>query len=202
MSFNLNDDNYEAGNIKIFNNGVAGVVEDVTLSVERKKEDDKDEAPLYKLIFTDSSGAIINKGLWYANKATDYKTIDKVQQDQGKLIRNLLKAAYGQDYVIPTFNSAEDMLDSGMKLLREGLKSNPKFRIIVNYGSVKSVKKFLEVRSWAPFIESMNVEKSELFLGDFDAKEGLKEDTLQVNNQSSSTPSPNDSKLNDDDWGD
>ena len=58
MSINLNDESY---NVKdsgpIFNGGVAGIAENVTMSIIKRKADDKDGAPEYKLVFTDDAGA-------------------------------------------------------------------------------------------------------------------------------------------------
>jgi len=51
---NLNDDTFDGGsNVTIFNNGTAGIVENVKLSVRKKTAEDKDRAPDYKLTYTD-----------------------------------------------------------------------------------------------------------------------------------------------------
>jgi hypothetical protein len=198
MAINLNDESYESSSIKIFNNGVAGVVENVTAEIKKKTAEDKEDSPEYTIIFTDSTGATTNTGFWFVKQDQDE---EKNSKKQGKRYRDLLKAAYGQDYKIPEFADMTDALHQTMKLFRESLKSSPKFRIIVNYGSTQGIKKFIQPRSWAPFIESMSLAKTELSLGNIDATEPLREDTPQMNNSGNPSPNPN-NPLDDDGWGD
>jgi uncharacterized protein (DUF736 family) len=59
--YDLNDSGFDAatgGNAVIFNGGVAGLVNDVKMSVYKKKPDDKENAPDYKITFTDDNGGI------------------------------------------------------------------------------------------------------------------------------------------------
>src|SRR5690606_28459507 len=108
---------------KIFNGGKAGIVEGTTLTVSRKKHDDKPGSPDYKLIFTDPSGGACSTSFWVVEKETAYKTVDQLIQAQGKVLKHVLHAIYGSDYTIPTFGNAKELLDGSMKLINEGLKS-------------------------------------------------------------------------------
>lgn len=157
---NLNDEVFNGGNnIQIFNNGVAGRVDNVIGSkIERKTPEDMDIAPDYKLYFKDKDGAEINVGFWYLdpNKPTFAKDLEK----QGKSLKHLIHCYYGDSYQFPAFNSPKEMLDGCIKLI------NAKFtsvlvRVYCTYGTTQYPKKYLQLRSYVPFIESMSVSLSE-----------------------------------------
>jgi|TARA_R110000851_G_scaffold152655_2_gene294418 hypothetical protein len=196
MSINLNDESY---NVKdsgpIFNGGVAGIAENVTMSIIKRKADDKDGAPEYKLVFTDDAGASCNTAFWYITEDTAYDTVDQQITKKGKVFKHLLHAMYGADYQIPNFKDAKEMLDVTMKLLREGLPSSGKFRIFANYGAKISPKGFIQPRSWVPFMEKMTVgiESTRLVVGDIDCMERLQADTVGKPAAASTT-------ADDDDW--
>ena len=42
MAINLNDSSFDGSNVAIFNNGTAGIVDHVTLSITKKGNDDKE----------------------------------------------------------------------------------------------------------------------------------------------------------------
>ena len=54
--FNLNDKSFDGG-VAIFNGGNAGKVNNVQLTVERKKSTDPDSGPDYKVFYKDETGA-------------------------------------------------------------------------------------------------------------------------------------------------
>jgi len=176
---NLNDKEYDGGATgPIFNGGDAGIANDITISVERKKPEDKETAPDYKLVFKDAKGGTCNTAFWHIEKDNQYKTVDEQVATRGKVFKHLLHAIYGADYQIPEFKSAEDMLNTVMKLVNEGVKAGPKFRIFANYGTTSSVKKYIQARTWVPFIEPMSVsiEDTRLESGNLDAMERLQAD--------------------------
>jgi len=178
---NLNDSSFDAKEgVAIFNNGTAGIVENVSMGVSKKKPEDKEGSPDYKVLFTDNAGASCNMSFWYVTKATDYATIDEQVQKQGKVLKHLVHALYGADYQLPSFQTAQQMLDGCMKLVREGLASNPKMRLFANYGTNTSPKKYIQPRSWVPFVEPMTVaiENTRLKVGTLDALEGIKQDNF------------------------
>ena len=48
------------------------------MKISKKTSDDKENAPDYKLVFTDSSGAIANTALWYVTKESSYKSLEQL----------------------------------------------------------------------------------------------------------------------------
>lgn len=178
---NLNDASFDAAEGKaIFNGGNAGIVNDVTLSVVKRKPEDKENSPEYKLTFTDAMGGECNTSFWYVEKDTEYSTVQEQIQKQGKTLKHVIHAIYGATYQFPNFNSAKEMLDGCMKLIRDGLASKPTFRVFANYGTTSSVKKYIQPRSWVPFIEpmSVNIADTRLKPGNLDAMAALQADTI------------------------
>ena len=196
---NLNDSAFDAKQgTAIFNDGVAGVVDNVVVSVNKRKPEDKENSPEYKLTFTDSKGAACNTSFWYVDKATQYKTVEDQIKTQGTVLKHILHAIYGSDYQFPSFNTVKEMLDGCMKLIREGLASGLKFRIFANYGSTQSVKNYIQPRSWVPFIEPMSVSISETRLkaGNIDAMARVEKDNVASTNNTAMA----DSIIEGDDW--
>lgn len=192
MGFNLDDEKYDAkgGDVKIFNNGVAGIVENVTVTLKRKTPEDKEKAPNYKLTFTDESGAFCEMPFWYVEAATEHKSIEAQVEAQGKVMKHVLNAIYGEaSRPKISAETAQQFLDAGMKAINEGLKSGGKFRVFANYGVAPDpskdrqgkVSKYIGIRSWVPFIESMTtaIAETRLKAGDFDAMSRVEE--TQVN---------------------
>ncbi len=157
--YNLNDDGFNAKQgVTIFNDGNAGLVNDVKMSVYKKGKDDKENAPDYKVTFTDSSGGEVSSSYWYATKDTQYSTIEEQARKQGKSMKHIIHAVYGASFEIPFIaKSPKELLDMSMKCIKDGLSSSPsKFRIFATYGTLNSVKNYIQPRSWVPFVESMN----------------------------------------------
>ena len=163
MSINLNDDSYNAKEGKaIFNDGNAGLVNNVVVSISKKKPEDKENAPDYKLTFTDENGAEANTSFWYVTKATAFATTEELLKKQGTIMKHILHSIYGAGYVIPTLPSdAQGFLDGCMKLIRDGLQSGLKFRVFANYGTPDYPKSFIQPRSWVPFMEPMSVAEAD-----------------------------------------
>lgn len=175
----LNSGEFDAAEgVAIFNKGLAGLVNDITMTVNKKKADDKEKAPDYKLTFADAGGAECATPLWYITEATQYATIEQQQIKQGKILKHVIHAVCGPNQQIPTFKDEKEMLDGAMKLVRDGLKAAGKFRIFANYGTVEYRKKYIQPRSWVPFMESMSVPMEETVLkpSDIDGMERLTED--------------------------
>jgi hypothetical protein len=178
---NLNDSSFDGGsNVKIFNDGTAGIANDITVTIDKKKAEDKETAPDYKLVFTDVSGASCNTSFWYITKATDFATMDELTMKQGKILKHLAHAVLGDGFSFPEYPNAQAMLDGIMKLVRDGLPNAGKFRVFANYGSTMGIKKYIQVRSWVPFMEPMSVPESEsrLSVSNIDAMERLVQDNV------------------------
>lgn len=195
---NLNDASFDAREgAAIFNNGNAGIAENVTLSISKKKPEDKEGSPDYKLTFTDEAGGACNTSFWYVEKATEYSTVEDQIAKQGKVMKHVIHAIYGNTYQFPSFNSAREMLDGCMKIIRDGLASGPKFRVFANYGTTSSVKNYIQPRSWVPFMEPMSVALADTRLkqGNLDAMAKMQADQVAVNTTASAAPS-----IDGDDW--
>lgn len=157
--YNLNDDGFNAKQgVTIFNDGNAGLVNDVKMSVYKKTKEDKENAPDYKVTFTDSNGGEVSSSYWYATKDTQYSTIEEQARKQGKSMKHIIHAVYGASFEIPFIaKSPKELLDMSMKCIKDGLSSSPsKFRIFATYGTLNSVKNYIQPRSWVPFVESMD----------------------------------------------
>ena len=167
---NLNDSQYDAKTSKIFNEGLAGITENVTISVKRKGAEDNAKSPDYKLVIKDEDGVEIAHGFYFVTEATQYKSIEEQIKSQGMFLKHLLHSIINPSAQIPQFSTATDMLNGCMKLIHDHIKANPnqKFRIFTNYGSTKSPKQFIQLRSWVPCIEKMNVVESVLAVSNFD----------------------------------
>ena len=197
----LNNDEFDGGNnVAIFNGGTAGIVDNVTLTIEKKKADAKEGSPDYKLIFTDASGATCNNALWFVTKPTEHADLDKLTNKQGKILKHVAHAVLGDDFSFPQFGDATAMLNGIMKLVKEGLPTAGTFRIFANYGATISPKAYIQPRSWVPFMEPMTVaeDSSRLKVGDIDNMIRLQEDKF-VNN---GAVTPGATVGADDDWND
>ncbi len=197
--FNLNDSAFDAKEgAAIFNNGKAGIAENITVAIAKKKPEDKPNSPDYKVTFTDENGGSCNTSFWYVDKATEYATVEEQAQKQGKVLKHIIHAIYGSNYQFATgFDSTRSLLDGCMKIIRDGLASGPKFRVFANYGSTQSVKQYIQPRSWVPFMEPMSVDISETRLkaGNIDAMDRVEKDDF------SSTPAAGSANLTaGDDW--
>jgi hypothetical protein len=189
MSINLNDSSFDGGTTIIFNGGEAGIVENVKVSVEKKKPEDKENSPEYRLVFTDEKGGTCNTSFWYVDKATDYNSVEELIMKQGKALKHIIHAIYGASFNIPPVETAKQMLDACMKIIREGLATAPNFRMFANYGTNSSPKQYIQPRSWVPFMEPMTVslEESRLEPGNLDclvrltpSNNGVKAETAKV----------------------
>ena len=72
-----------------------------------------------------------------------------------------------------------------MKLLKDG--SGGTYRVFANYGSTMGVKEYIQVRSWVPFIETMDTTDSRLKPGNIDAMERLVADAVSSNGVATAT---------------
>jgi hypothetical protein len=186
MSFNFGKENVkEQGGATIFNNGVAGRVENVTVEVKKKGVDYQDEGknkPDYQVTYTDANGASTNEGFYYLNEKThnaQYGDFAKAVEKQWNKFANIILAA-DQD---PTLNSpkdAKEVLDQVAILTKKAVEGKT-FNVFSNYGTKANPKKYLQVRSWVPFIEvSTTLETdSKLKAGNLDQIERIETPTTE-----------------------
>lgn len=171
MAINLNDEQYNASEgFTIFADGVAGTVENVSLTVVKKTAEDKENAPDYKLRFTDIKGSTTDMAFYHIKGDNEWKTKEEQITAMGKSIKHVLHAFHGADYQLPSFNDETEMLNVSMKLIHEASRSGMKFRVFANYGSTQGPKKYIQVRSWVPFLEPMTVgiHETKLVVGKID----------------------------------
>jgi len=195
---NLNDEGFDQKQttFKPFNAGIAGLVENVTMSMSKKKKEEHEKAPDYKIVFTDEDGAICNTSLYYITEDTQYATKDQQVVKQGKILKHLLHAVISPTFKFPAFETEKAMLDGCMKALKDSATPGVKYRIFTNFGVKSSPKQFAQPRSWVPFIETMDVVESRLTLSDLDAMERLAPD----NDGPKKTKGAASAEVADEDW--
>lgn len=180
MAIDLNEEKYDGGgDVSIFNNGKAGIAEDVTISIVKKTPEDKEKSPDIKVEFSDSTGATMNMPFWTVTGPNDWNSEEELIAKQAKVLKHLAHAVLGKDFKFPTFDNATQMLNGVMKAISKALKgSKLKFRVFANYGSTRSPKQYIQPRSWVPFIEPMSVDLEETRLkpGNIDAMERVTAD--------------------------
>lgn len=156
--FDLNGDDFKSQSVAIFNNGVAGKVENVSIKVDKKKADDADNAPDYKIIYSDAIGSV-NMGIYYP---TSESTEQQVKLTVGKVLA-IARAVMGEDYVFPDVSSAQEAIDLCMKLVNKA-QETAKVNIFVTYGTQGSPKGYLGVYKNFDFIEAAGTTVSKLRL--------------------------------------
>lgn len=178
---NLNDNSFDQKEGKaVFNGGTAGVVENVVMNVVKKTPEDKENAPDYKIVYTDENGGECNSSFWVVKEATSFKSVDELIQAQGKVLKHILHVVYGPEYQIPSFNNATEMLNGCMKLIHSAVNGkNFKVRLFTNYGTTSSPKQYIQPRSWVPFMEFAGSDpaKTRLFAGSLDQMSKISSDT-------------------------
>lgn len=197
IDLNSEDYNQKEGKA-IFNEGNAGIVDNVRVSLVRRKPEDKETAPDYKVVFTDEKGAECNTSFWYVEKPTTYDTVEKLIQKQGKVLKHLAHAILGDNFKFPPFANAKEMLDGIMKSLNGGLAKAGTFRIFANYGTKDYPKSFIQPRSWVPFMESSTValDATRLKPGNIDQMTRKEEDKVDVGTDAGNASTDDDG----DDW--
>ena len=184
--YNLNDNGFDAKQgVTIFNGGVAGLVNDVKMSVYKKKPEDKENAPDYKITFTDSNGGECSSSYWYVTKDTQYNTVEDQINKQGKSMKHVIHAIYGPSFTIPVnATNGKELLDQSMKCIKDGLDSGPsKYRMFATYGTLNSTKQYIQPRSWVPFVENVSVDEASTRLKlapTVDAIERIQQDTVSL----------------------
>ena len=142
MAINLNDAQYEvAAGVKIFNGGVAGIVNGVKVRVERKKASDADNAPKYKIILKDADDAEMNKGYFEGNDKPE-----KSDAAKGFFVKEMKHLAGLFDVKLPdSIETYDGLLDAVMRGVYE--KGETILNVAVSYGTIDRPKKFLEIGS-------------------------------------------------------
>jgi len=147
----------EVSESKIFNGGVAGIVENVKASIQVKGPEDKENAPLYKLIVVDANGGSVNKGFFLKTQEDfkeDWQSIAYIRE-----LKHLVDTFGIKVPVYPSFQSYSEALNFCMGKCMEGIRGNANglYRVAVDYGTTSNSKKYLNLNGYPQCIESMSV---------------------------------------------
>lgn len=164
MKINLNDNSLMGGGTAVFNNGIAGRVENVRIEVAKRKADEAENVPNYKLIFTDENGSQVNQGFYY-HKDNDQYSSEKNEANAGYLIGRILSAAKSvvpEDFVFPDVEgkNVNEIVDILFTIIREHC-SDKRVNVFVTYGTKDRASQYLGLRFF-DFIERAGTASSRL----------------------------------------
>jgi len=183
--FDLNEKKF--GGTVIFNNGDAGLVKDVKISVEERSAGEPDTYPNYKLVVEDNLGKI-NQGFYYPK--SDPQKSDEINEQNAVRevgrVMHIARAVLGADYVFPNVTSAKEAFDVLFKLIKENAVDK-KFNIFATYGSASYPNKYLGLR-YFNFIEPNSANPSRLRANASDLLTRLEQDAPASNNESLGDP--------------
>jgi len=191
----LNSKEFKTGSA-IFNNGAAGKVDNNTIEVARKKAEEPDTYPDFKLIVTDEAGNNLNQGFYYPKDSTQKSEADNKKRATIEVSRvlHVAHAVVGTDYEFPAVKTAKEAIDMLFKLISKNA-GDKKFNVFATYGTKGYPSKFLGLRYFT-FIEPSDLQgvPSRLKVGMGDQMERLQEDAP------SKAPSAKSSTDKDEDW--
>lgn len=148
MNFNLNEK--AQGGVTVFNNGVAGKVENVSITVEKRRADEPDSYPTYKLIVDDGSGSTpLNQG-FYINESDD----ENRQGMTFQRVKSIAEAVVPEDFVYPEVNGYMDAMSTLFKIIKENADGK-KVSVFTTYGYSAKPSKYLGLRMF-DFIQGPN----------------------------------------------
>jgi hypothetical protein len=146
---NLNGSEFNSPVVGIFNNGVAGRVNNVAISVEKMvKVDMMDKNPDYRVIFTDDIGSI-NLGIYYPGE----QSTDSQNKILAQKCADIVKAVAGDAFVFPEFGSYKELVDGCMKIVASNCDGKL-VNVMATYGTMGQPKKFLGIYKNFNFIEA------------------------------------------------
>lgn len=130
----------EAGSA-VFNNGIAGKAVGVNVTVEKRKADEPDSYPNYRLVVSDESGGMpINQG-FYINSEDD----EKRQTMTYQRVKSIADAVVPEDFVYPEVNGYIDAMNTLFKVIKENADGK-KVDVFVSYGYTAKPSKYLGLR--------------------------------------------------------
>tara|TARA_R110000850_G_scaffold104155_11_gene214449 strand:- start:2043 stop:2624 length:582 start_codon:yes stop_codon:yes gene_type:complete len=152
--FDLNGKEFKG--TSIFNGGIAGKVDDVTISVEKKKDDEPDTYPAYKVVIEDNAGGKINSGFYYftPNSSKSDEDNSKLERLQVGRVLHIARAVMGNDYSFPNVTTSKEAFDTLFKLVSDNAGGG-KYNVFATYGttSYPNKKGYLSLR-YFNFIEN------------------------------------------------
>ena len=170
----------EAGSA-VFNNGVAGKAVGVNVTVEKRKVDEPDSYPDYKVIVSDESGGMpINQG-FYINSEDD----EKRQQMTYQRVKSIADAVVPEDFVYPEVNGYIDALNTLFKVIKENADGK-KVDVFVSYGYTAKPSKYLGLRMFN-FIQKQDASFDRLKPSNTDILERPEADAPKADGQGTET---------------
>jgi hypothetical protein len=149
-TFNLNE---KVAGSAVFNNGVAGKAVGVNITVEKRKVDEPDTYPAYKLIVSDESGGMsINQGFGFNDWVQE--TDEKRQQQTYQRVKSIADAVVPEDFIYPEVTGYADAIHTLFKVIKENCDGK-KVDVFVSYGYTTKPSKYLGLRMFN-FIQKPN----------------------------------------------
>jgi len=196
--FNLNEMSMmNTGTTSVFNNGIAGKVEGVKVEVAKRRADEPESYPAYKLTFTDKTGASVNQGFYYF---TPKQGVSDEQNEKlsGYLISRVLETANAvvpEGFVYPEIPETGDnvkdtnvALDILFGIIRDN--SETKANVFVTYGTKTNPSKYLGLRYFNYIERTGKTGYSRLTAKGDDMMERLTEDSPKVTPEGTITSGP------------
>ena len=156
---NLNDSSHDAKSVAIFNDGQAGIAENVTLDRIEPKQDPTSNQPDWKMFFKDEAGHELSLGLYALDNTNQW--YEKNFKKQTTLLKHFGHAFIDPAFTFPQYANEKAMLDGVMGLIRDAINHTVKYRVYTNYGYAIKPSNFLSLRSYAPCVEPMTVPAEE-----------------------------------------
>lgn len=131
----------------IFNDGVAGTVENVTLTIVKKTSADHAQSPDYNLVANDGNGEV-RQGFYYLPSNSETKSKEEVEKNQKMTVDRLLDVArtmVDKDFVFPATKSYQEAIDVVAGVIRDNSEGKL-FKVFTTYGSRNYPREFLELR--------------------------------------------------------
>ena len=177
-TFNLNE---KVVGSAVFNNGTAGKVENVNVTVEKRKVDEPDSYPDYKIVITDESGAPgINQGFYFSEEDDE-----KRQQMTYQRVKSIAEALVLEDFVYPAVNGYMDAMNTLFKVIKENSEGK-KVDVFVTYGYTAKPSKYLGLRMFN-FIQKQDVKFDRLKATNTDVLERPEADAPKVDSPGTET---------------
>ena len=168
----------EAGSA-VFNNGVAGKAIGVSVTVEKRKVDEPDSYPAYKLIVSDESGGVaINQGFGFGD--WEQEVDEKRQTQTYQRVKSIADAVVPDDFVYPEVNGYADAIHTLFKVIKENADGK-KVDVFVTYGYTAKPSKYLGLRMFN-FIQKQNASFDRLKPSNTDILERPEADAPKADN--------------------
>lgn len=153
---NLNEKEFDAKTVSIFNEGNAGLVENVTLlKIEPKDPNGNAKAPDFKIFFKDEAGNELSFGMYAVDMTREYG--QQQLKKQAILLKHFAHTFISKSYEFPIFETPEAMLSGVLRAIKDVIDITKKYRVFTNYGTTMKQSNFINLRNFAPCVEPMTV---------------------------------------------